>query len=200
MLIMWLKTLVLFASLLIFSVGRAQDSAEVPVFEISQTGSTIQFAVKASIAIAGTFDKWNATLTFKSPDVTTAALDVEIQAASVNTGSGLKDSKLESGDFFDVENNPLITFKSTKIVQTGANTFEMDGNFAIRGVTKPEKLTLTVSGHGTGSGTIVGTMAFDRKDYGMNSGIPFIRIANRVEVTVDLKGKRVGGPPVVFKQ
>jgi hypothetical protein len=43
-------------------------------------------------------------------------------------------------------------------------------------------------------------MAFDRKDYGMNSGIPFIRIADRVEVTVALKAKRVSGPPVVFKQ
>ena len=191
---------ILLASVVLSSVTQAQDSAGVPVFEISQTGSTIQFAVKASIAIAGTFDKWNATLTFKSPDVTTAALDVEIQAASVDTGSGLKDSKLKSTDFFDVENNPLITFKSTKVVQTGGNTFELDGNFTIRGVTKPEKLTLTVSGRGTGSGTIKGTMAFDRKDYGMNSGIPFIRIADRVEVTVDLKGKRVGGPPVVFKQ
>jgi polyisoprenoid-binding protein YceI len=198
-----LKLVVLFillASVVLSSVTQAQDSAGVPVFEISQTGSTIQFAVKASIAIAGTFDNWNATLTFKSPDVTTAALDVEIQAASVDTGSGLKDSKLKSADFFDVENNPLITFKSNKVVQTGGNTFELDGNFTIRGVTKPEKLTLTVSGRGTGSGTIKGTMAFDRKDYGMNSGIPFIRIADRVEVTVDLKGKRVGGPPVVFKQ
>jgi polyisoprenoid-binding protein YceI len=197
---MRLIVLCLLTSAMLPSVTQAQDSAGVPVFEISQTGSTIQFAVKASIAIAGTFDKWNAALTFKSPDVTTAALDVEIQAASVDTGSGLKDSKLKSDDFFDVEHNPLITFKSTKVVQTGGNTFELDGNFTIRGVTKPEKLTLTVSGRGTGSGTIKGTMAFDRKDYGMNSGIPFIRIADRVEVTVDLKGKRVGGPPVVFKQ
>jgi hypothetical protein len=43
-------------------------------------------------------------------------------------------------------------------------------------------------------------MAFDRKEFGMNSGIPFIRIADRVEVTVSLKGKRVSGPPLVFKQ
>jgi hypothetical protein len=42
-------------------------------------------------------------------------------------------------------------------------------------------------------------MAFDRKDYGMNSGIPFIKIADRVEVVVGLKGKRVSGPPVEFK-
>ena len=43
-------------------------------------------------------------------------------------------------------------------------------------------------------------MAFDRKEYGMNSGIPFIKIADRVEVAVDLKAKRVSGPPLVFKQ
>jgi hypothetical protein len=43
-------------------------------------------------------------------------------------------------------------------------------------------------------------MAFDRKDYGMNSGIPFIKIADRVEVTVALKAKRVSGPPVHLTQ
>jgi polyisoprenoid-binding protein YceI len=85
-------------------------------------------------------------------------------------------------------------------MQTGPTTFEVDGNFTIRGVTKPEKLTLAVSGRGTGSGVISGTMAFDRKDYGMNSGIPFIRIADRVEVTVSLQGNRVSGPPLVFHQ
>src|SRR5712675_1049537 len=52
---------ILMASVVLSSVTQAQDSAGVPVFEISHTGSTIQFAVKASIAIAGTFDKWNAT-------------------------------------------------------------------------------------------------------------------------------------------
>jgi polyisoprenoid-binding protein YceI len=45
-----------------------------------------------------------------------------------------------------------------------------------------------------------GTMAFDRKEFGMNSGIPFIKIADRVEVIVDIKGKRVSGPPPIFKQ
>ena len=43
-------------------------------------------------------------------------------------------------------------------------------------------------------------MAFDRKQYGMNSGIPFIKIADRVEVTVMLKATRVSGPPIVLKQ
>jgi polyisoprenoid-binding protein YceI len=126
-------------------------------------------------------------------------LDVKIQAESVNTGSGMKDGKIKGKDFFDVKQNPLITFLSKKIVQTSPATFDVEGDFTIRGVTKTETLTLTVSGAGTGSGEIKGTMAFDRKDYGMNSGIPFIKIADRVEVTVDLKAKRVSGPPVVLK-
>jgi polyisoprenoid-binding protein YceI len=178
------------------SLGRP----EAPVFAIGQEDSSIKFNVKASVALSGVFDKWDSTLTFTSPDVTTGVLEVKIQADTVNTGSGMKDGKLKSKDFFDVKQNPLITFKSTKIVQTGPDTFEVDGDFTIRGVTKTEKLTLTVSGKGTGSGDIKGTMAFDRKDYGMDSGIPFIRIADRVEVTVDLKGKRVSGPPLEFKE
>jgi polyisoprenoid-binding protein YceI len=185
------------ASAMLPSLSSAQ---EVPVFQITPLQSTINFAVKASVPIEGRFDQWSATLTFTSPDVTSAVFDVEIQAASVDTGSSLKNSKLKSSDFFDVDNNPLITFKSTKVVQTGPDTFELDGNFTIRGVTKAEKLALTVSGRGTGTGQINGTMAFDRKEYGMNSGIPFIKIADRVAVTVTLKATRVAGPPVVFKQ
>jgi polyisoprenoid-binding protein YceI len=67
-------------------------------------------------------------------------------------------------------------------------------------VTKPETLVFTITGARTGSGGIKGTMAFDRKEFGTNSGIPFIKIADRVEVTVDLKGKRVSGPPVELKK
>jgi len=184
---------------LIFS-GVSSTRAQAPAFAITPEDSTVQFSVKASVAIEGKFDKWDATLTFPSTDVTTGVLDIKIQAASVNTGSGMKDDKLRSKDFFDAQQDPLITFHSDKIVQTGPTTFDVQGKFTIRGVSKPETLNLTVSVKGTGTGDIKGTMAFDRKEFGMNSGIPFIRIADRVEVTVDLKGKRVSGPPLVFKE
>jgi polyisoprenoid-binding protein YceI len=193
-------TLCLAGLLLVSSPVLAQEQSGVPVFQITPVQSTIKFDVEASVAIEGTFGHWDASLTFSSPAVESAVFDVKIYADSVDTGSSLKNNKLKSKDFFDVQNNPLITFKSTKVIQTGPNTFELDGNFTIRGVTKPEHLTLTISGKGTGQGTIQGTMAFDRKDYGMNSGIPFIKIANRVQVMVSLLGKRIAGPPVVFKQ
>jgi polyisoprenoid-binding protein YceI len=186
--------------LLIFTILPAESQAQAPVFAFTTGESAIKFDVESSVAIVGKFDKWDATLTFTSPELSTAALDIKIQAATVDTGSGMKNGKLKGKDFFDVEHNPLITFHSTKVVQTGPDSVEFDGDFTIRGVTKQEKLSFAITGKGTGSGTLTGTMAFDRKQYGMNSGIPFIKIANRVEVTVNLKGKRVSGPPVVFKQ
>lgn len=182
------------------SMFASVTHAQVPVFKIVQEESSIKFSVKASVALEGTFDKWDGTLVFTSPDATTGVLDVKIQADSVNTGSGMKDGKLKSKDFFNVKEDPTITYVSNKIVLTGPNTYDVDGVFTIRGVSNPEKLTLTVSGEGTGTGVITGTMVFDRKDYGMNSGIPFIKIADHVEVSFSLKGVRVSGPPLTFKQ
>jgi polyisoprenoid-binding protein YceI len=173
--------------------------AQAPVFEITPKDSWVKFHVKASTTIAGKFDKWDAKLTFTSPDETSGTLEITIQADSVDTGSGLKNGKLKGKDFFDAEQNPVITFTSTKIVKTSHNTYEVDGNFTIRGVSNPEKLTLTVSGKGTGSGEIKGTMVFNRKDYGMNKGIPLIKIADHVDVSFHLDGKRVSGPPLAIE-
>jgi polyisoprenoid-binding protein YceI len=186
--------------LLASAVSLSAGQAEAPVFVITPGDSSVKFFVKASVALEGNFEKWDSTLTFTSPELSTGVLEVKIQAASVNTGSGMKDGKLKSKDFFNVEKDPLITFKSTKIVQTGPDTFDVAGTFTIRGVSKPETLNLTLNRDGPGSGEVKGTMAFDRKDYGMNSGIPFIKIADRVEVTVALKAKRVSGPPVHLTQ
>src|SRR5712672_3471869 len=186
--------------LLAFCALPSANRAQVPVYEVTPVESAIKFDVGSSVPIKGTFDKWNASMKFSSTDVRSGDLDIEIQADSVNTGSGLKNNKLKGKDFFNAQDSPTITFKSTKVVQTGPNTFDLEGDFTIRGVTKAEKLTLTDNGKGSTSGSIDGTMAFDRKDYGMNKNIPFVKIANRVEVNVSLKWKRVSGPPPVFEQ
>jgi polyisoprenoid-binding protein YceI len=197
---MRLAFLCLLVSAMLPSVSRAQA----PVFKITPEQSTVQFFVKASVALEGKFEKWDATLTFPSTDVTTGVMDIKIQADSVNTGSDMKNDKLRSKDFFDAKQDPVITFHSDKIVQTSPSTFELPGTFTIRGVSKPETLTFTLAdaaaARAKGEGEIKGTMAFDRKEFGMNSGIPFIKIADRVEVTLNLYAKRVSGPPLVLKQ
>ena len=184
----------LFATVLLPVPAGAQR----PIFQVDPTESTVRFAVKGTVTVNGTFDKWNATMTFTSTDPRTGAVKVKIQTASVNTGSGMKDKELKGKDFFDVEQYPLATFRSTKVTETGPKSFTVIGDFTVRGVTKQETLTLTASGKGMGSGTIHGTMAFDRKDFGMTKEIPLLKIADRVEVVVDLKGKRVSGPPLKF--
>ena len=81
---MQLTILCLLTSGLFPSLSRAQA----PVFEIEPAHSSIKFHVKASVNIAGKFDKWDASLTFTSPDETTGDLEITIQAASVdNRGS-----------------------------------------------------------------------------------------------------------------
>ena len=174
--------------------------AQAPAFSTVEQTSSVKFYVKASVALLGTFQKWKCSLTFAGPDVTTGILDIAIDAASVNTGSGVKDGKLRSKDFFDVSENPKISFHSTKIVQTGSDTFDVQGIFTIRGISKPETLKLTVSGEGSGVGTINGNMAFDRKDYGMDAGIPFVKIADRVEVSVDLNVRQTSGPRLMYQR
>ena len=89
--------------------------AQAPVFEILPLESVIKFHVKSSTTIAGKFDKWDATLTFTSPEETSGVLEIKIQAATVDTGSGLKNGKLKSKDFFDVEQNPLITSSQRRL-------------------------------------------------------------------------------------
>src|ERR1700747_2073626 len=181
-------------------VSPRASYAQVPTYEFTPVESSIKFGVDSSVSIKGVFEKWNASIKFSSRDIRSAVLDIEIDAGSVNTGSHMKDNKLKGKDFFNVKESPSITFKSTKIVQTGPYTFDIDGNFTIRGVTKTEKLTLTSDSKGTPSGRLDGIMACDRKDYGMTSGIPFIKVANRVEVNVHLKWRRVSGPPPEFQQ
>jgi polyisoprenoid-binding protein YceI len=80
---------------LVSAVFPSLTRAQAPVFEFNHADSSIRFNVKASVAIAGTFDKWDASLTFTSQELTTGVLDIKIQAASVNTGSGMKDGKLK---------------------------------------------------------------------------------------------------------
>jgi polyisoprenoid-binding protein YceI len=197
---MRLAVLCLLVSTMLPSVSLAQD--QVPVFKVTPEESDVKFFVKASVAIDGKFKKWDATFTFASPAAESGVIDIKIYADSVDTGSGMKDDKLKSKDFFNAKDDPYITFHSTKVVQTSPTTFDVQGKFTIRGVSKDETLTLTLDPKekGTGNGHIKGTMAFDRKEFGMNSGIPFIKIADRVEVDVALLVHRVSGPPVVFKE
>jgi polyisoprenoid-binding protein YceI len=122
--------------------------------------------VKSSVKLEGTFEKWDTTLVFTSTDASTGVLDIKIQADSVHSESKSKDEKLTGEHCFDVAKHPYITFHSTKITQTGPNTFDVAGIFTLRGISKPEGLTFTVDREAGGAtGEIKGVLTIDRKDF-----------------------------------
>ena len=175
--------------------------AQIPTFQVVVPDSKIDFNVKASVALTGVFGKWAATLHFTTPYVESGVLEIIVDAASVNTGSSLKDGKLKGGDFFAVKENPEIVFRSKTIVNTALDSYRVDGDFTIRGLTNEESLTLNYSPDKVDEGRIRGQMVFDRRQYGMTHGIPLIKIADRVEVGVDLKIHRTSGPrPIQSRQ
>jgi polyisoprenoid-binding protein YceI len=185
--------------LLALMVAPSVSLAEAPVFAVAPAGSAITFRINASIRLQGRFHKWTSSLTFTTPDVSTAVLDIKIDANSVDAGSGTKNNALKGRTVFDVKNYPVIGFHSTKIYQTGPSTFAALGDFTVRGISKPQTLVLKVTGQGGSSGEIKGTMAFSRKSYGITASVPFVRIGDQVDLTVDLKVQRTGGPPITLK-
>ncbi len=170
--------------------------AQVPVFQVTPIQSSIRFNMTSSRPLTGNFDKWNATLTFASRDPTSAVLQVEIQTASVHSRNN-KDDELKSKDLLNVAQDPVISFKSNKVVQTGKTTYDLIGTFTMHGVSKPATLNLVIADQGGGSGYVQGVVPFDLKDYGMTSSR---KSDERGEVDLNLKAKQVSGPELIRKR
>jgi hypothetical protein len=124
---MRLAVLCLLLSALFPSLARAQAPAGVLVLKVTPQDTSIKFFVKSSVALEGNFNKLDATLTYPSTDYKSGVLDLEIYAESVNTGSGRKDGKLKSQEFFNVEQDPLplvmFTPHSWRAKRTGRSKY-----------------------------------------------------------------------------
>jgi polyisoprenoid-binding protein YceI len=158
-------------------------------FTIDVPGSKVEFFVGSSAGdVSGIFSSWNGNLRVATPGVPeTATLSLDISAASMTTGSGLKDRMIKGEDFFYVDNYPSVSFSSTKVIPSGdPNSFQVQGDFTLRGVTKPVVLQVTLNRDGKGGGQIYADLAFDRRDFGMTQNIPFVRVADSVRVRVNL--------------
>jgi polyisoprenoid-binding protein YceI len=171
--------------------------AQVPVFQVTPIQSSIRFNLASSRPLTGNFDKWNATLTFASADPTSAVLQVEIRTASVHSRDDKNDGELKSKDLLNVAQDPVISFKSNKVVQTGKTTYDLVGTFTMHGVSKPATLNLVIADQGGGSGYVQGVVPFDLKDYGMTSSR---KIDEHGEVDLNLKAKQVSGPELIRKR
>lgn len=83
--------------------------------------------------VRGTFERVSGTVRYDANRPEVAEIHAAIAAASVNTREPQRDAHLRSGDFFDVEKHPTITFQSTRVrASIGAKRLEVIGNLTIR--------------------------------------------------------------------
>jgi polyisoprenoid-binding protein YceI len=92
------------------------------------------------------FDSWKGTIALDDTDLTNSHVEVEIDLKSINTKEPKRDDHLRSGDFFEVDKFPAMTFKSTKVERVDATNYKVTGDLTIRGVTKSVELAVEDAG------------------------------------------------------
>lgn len=119
-------------------------------WQLDPTHSSVDFSVKHMMfaTVKGAFKQFDATIEADPTDLTTAHIQFAVDTASVDTRNDDRDGHLRSADFFDVENYPQLTFKSTKIEKTGENEYNVTGDLTIKDVTKTETFTVKFEGQG----------------------------------------------------
>ena len=91
------------------------------------------------------FDSFDVSLTLDSDNVANSDVGVTIDAASINSRVDEFNGHLRSADFFNTDEHPEITFRSTSIVATGDDTYDITGDLTIKGITKPVTLATTIN-------------------------------------------------------
>jgi polyisoprenoid-binding protein YceI len=157
----FLATLPLFAATETFTVDKVHSGAE--------------FKVRHMVSnVGGKFTDFAGTVNVDRANPANSTVEFTIQANSVDTATPDRDKHLRSGDFFDVEKFPTITFKSVKVVPTKTkDTYDVTGDFTMHGVTKRITLPVVFLGFikdpwGNERAGFEMNTTVNRKDYGIN--------------------------------
>ncbi|MGW7367695.1 YceI family protein [Streptomyces sp. NPDC054841] len=120
-------------------------------YTIDPAHSSIGFTVRHAMVtnVRGTFGEHEGTLSLDGSDPSSSAAVIDIKIASVDTGIADRDGHLRSGDFFDAETYPLMSFRSTKAEQLGGDKYRITGDLTIKDVTRPLSIDLEFNGTAT---------------------------------------------------
>ena len=160
--------------------------------------SEITFKVRHMMfsKVTGFFHDWKGDFKFDPEDPSKAEIHVDIETASVDTNNEDRDQHLRSGDFFDVEEYPHITFTSTEMAKAEGGHLELNGDLTIKGQTNP--VTLAVDYHGKavdpwGNDRLgfSATTSLHRKDFGLtwNQALEAggVLVGDKVEVELNVQ-------------
>jgi polyisoprenoid-binding protein YceI len=144
-------------------------------WDFDPTHSTAQFSVRHMMVtdVHGEFGKLTGRLVLDDKDATRSQVEASIDASTINTREPKRDAHLKSADFFDVEKNPRLTFKSATIKKTAPNKFLLSGDLTMRGVTKPVTFDVELTSEikspmGDQRRGAHATAKIKRKDWGLN--------------------------------
>ncbi len=168
---------------------------------IDKPHTSVNFSVKHLVitTVNGKFTDFDGTINFDGENLKDASVEMTVQTASVDTDNERRDKHLKSADFFDVENFPTMTFKSTKVIPGEGNDFKLVGDLTIRGVTK--EVIFDCQFYGTaqmGNTTKAGfsaTTEINRQDYGVNWSKTLdnggLVAGNEVTIRLDVEANKV---------
>lgn len=142
----------------------------------------------------GEFHDYDGHFTFNRGEPEKSEIDISINTASIDMDDTKWDDHMKNADFFNVEQFPKMTFKSTGIEVNGENTAVITGDLTLLGVTKPVVLDVTHNKSGVHpfngkyvAGFSASTMV-KRSDFGMKYGIP--GVGDEVDVRLEVEGFR----------
>jgi polyisoprenoid-binding protein YceI len=175
----------------------ASAQAEAVRYEFDKAHTQVHFTVNhlGFSNSTGRFHDVDGYFTFDQQNPTNSAIDVTIKTASIDMGTEAWDAHMKNADFFDVEKYPDMTFKSTAIEVTGADTANITGDLTILGVTKPA--VLAVKHNKTGAHPMNGkptsgfsaTANIKRSEWGMNYGVP--NVGDDVQIRIEVEAQAV---------
>ncbi|MGA5062318.1 YceI family protein [Streptomyces exfoliatus] len=120
-------------------------------YTIDPAHSSIGFTVRHAMVtnVRGSFAEHEGTLTLDGSNPGASAASIEVKIASIDTGIADRDGHLRSGDFFDAEQFPVMSFRSTTAEQLGGDKYRITGDLTIKDVTKPLSIDLEFNGTAT---------------------------------------------------
>ena len=142
-------------------------------YAIDKAHSEVTFQVRHLLTkVRGRFSDFTGTVRVDEEEPENSSVSLKIDAASIDTNNADREQHLRSDDFFAVQAYPTITFDSSRIAKTSAETYDVTGTLTIRGVAREVTLPVTYLGTakdpwGNARAGFETELTINRKDFGL---------------------------------